>query len=189
MVVNKRKKNRKLRGSRTYGWGSPKKHRGKGSRGGVGKSGMGKRGQHKMSLLNALGIKNLGSHGFVRPRQETFEDKAINLKVIDMNVDKWIAKKMAVEEKGMISLDLEKLGFTKVLGAGTVSRKMIIKADKFSEGAKEKIEAAGGKVEGEIVKEEKTEAVESPKSGKKEAGKKAPAKESQKPAKAPKKKE
>ncbi|VVB59401.1 50S ribosomal protein L15 [uncultured archaeon] len=178
MVVNKRKKNRKMRGSRTYGWGSPKKHRGKGSRGGVGKSGMGKRGQHKMSLLNALGIKNLGSHGFIRPRQETFEDKAINLKVIDMNTDKWLAKKIAVEEKGMISIDMEKLGFSKVLGAGTISRKMIIKADKFSEGAKEKIEAAGGKVEGEIIKEEKTEA---PKSEKKET--KAPAKVAQKPAK------
>ena len=108
MVVNKPKKNRAMRGSRTYGWGSPKKHRGKGSRGGVGKSGMGKRGQHKMSLLNSLGIKNLGSHGFVRPRQEAFTERAINLFSIEANAEKWLGKKIAVEEKGIIIVDLEK---------------------------------------------------------------------------------
>lgn len=170
MVTNKRKKNRKLRGSRTYGWGSPKKHRGKGSRGGVGKSGMGKRGQHKMSLLNSLGIKNLGSHGFVRPRQEAFVERAINLVSIETNAEKWLGKKIAVEEKGMIIVDLEKMGFDKVLGSGNLTRKMTIKAPKFSAGAKKKIEAVGGKIEGEIV-EEKAE--EQPKAGTKSEAKSA----------------
>ncbi len=176
MTVNKTKKNRAMRGSRTHGWGSPKKHRGKGSRGGVGKSGMGKRGQHKMSLLNSLGIKNLGSHGFVRPSAVVSVVKAINLNAIDTNITKWLTKKIAVEEKGVISLDMSKLGFNKVLGTGRLSRKMIIKADKFSEGAKEKIEAAGGKAEGEIVSEapqaqkpeEKTEAKAKPAAASKE---------------------
>jgi large subunit ribosomal protein L15 len=184
MVVNKRKKNRKLRGSRTYGWGSPKKHRGKGSRGGVGKSGMGKRGQHKMSLLNSLGIKNLGSHGFVRPRQEAFIERAINLVAIEANVEKWLGKKIAVEEKGIIIVDVEKIGFDKVLGSGNISRKMVIKAPKFSAGAKKKIEAAGGKVEGEIIKEEKG----APKAEKAElkAEKKAPKEKAPKTKKAEK---
>jgi len=179
-----------MRGSRTYGWGSPKKHRGKGSRGGVGKSGMGKRGQHKMSLLNSLGIKNLGSHGFVRPRQETFVERAINLRMIDANADKWIAKKIAVEEKGMILVDVEKMGFDKVLGAGNLSRKMVITAPKFSAGAKEKIEAAGGKIEGEVAgeKEEKAEGApkeeKSPKTESKAADKKAQKEKVQKPKKA-----
>lgn len=166
MVTNKTKKNRAMRGSRTHGWGSPKKHRGKGSRGGVGKSGMGKRGQHKMSLLNSLGIKNLGSHGFIRPSAVVTKVKAINLNAIDANINKWLTKKIAVEEKGVVSVDLSKIGFNKVLGTGRLSRKMIIKADKFSEGAKKKIEAAGGKADGEVVAEkidapnteEKTEA-------------------------------
>ncbi len=162
MSAQRHKKNRAMRGSRTYGWGSPKKHRGKGSRGGVGKSGMGKRGQHKMSLLNSLGIKNLGSHGFVRPRQEAFCGRAINLCAIEANIDKWLGKKIAAEEKGAVSLDVAKLGFNKVLGSGTVSRKMIIRAEKFSAGAKEKIEAAGGKIEGELVEMEKEE-IEKPK--------------------------
>lgn len=190
MVVNKRKKNRTMRGSRTYGWGSPKKHRGKGSRGGVGKSGMGKRGQHKMSLLNSLGIKNLGSHGFVRPRHETFVEYAINLRMIDANADKWIAKKIAVEEKGMIIVNVEKIGFDKVLGAGNLSRKMIITAPKFSAGAKKKIEAAGGKAEGEIIKEEKEAKKDSPKEAPKakakDTGKKAPKEKTVKPKKADK---
>ncbi len=184
MVVNKRKKNRAMRGSRTYGWGSPKKHRGKGSRGGVGKSGMGKRGQHKMSLLNSLGIKNLGSHGFVRPRQKSFAERTINLCMIEANAGKWIAKKIAAEEKGIILVDVGKMGFDKVLGSGTLSRKMVITAPKFSAGAKKKINAAGGKAEGEIIKEEKESKElspkEAPKAGAKNAVKKASLKEEQK---------
>ncbi|MBU4246407.1 MAG: uL15 family ribosomal protein [Nanoarchaeota archaeon] len=192
MVVNKHKKNRRLRGSRTYGWGSPKKHRGKGSRGGVGNAGMGKRGQHKMSLLNSLGIKNLGSHGFVRPRQKLFVKCAINLVSIEANVEKWLAKKIAIEEKGIIIVDLEKAGFDKVLGSGNISRKMIINAPKFSAGAKKKIEAAGGKAEGEIIKEEKEAKKDSPKEAHKakvkakDTGKKAPKEKAVKPKKADK---
>ena len=38
MVVRREKRVRKLRGSKTHGWGSKKKHRGGGSRGGRGMS-------------------------------------------------------------------------------------------------------------------------------------------------------
>ena len=190
MVVNKRKKNRAMRGSRTYGWGSPKKHRGKGSRGGVGNSGMGKRGQHKMSLLNSLGIKNLGSHGFVRPRHETFFEHTINLCLIEANAEKWVAKKIATEEKGMILVDIGKMGFDKVLGSGNLSRKMVITAPKFSAGAKKKIEAAGGKVEGEVIEEEKepkeSGSKDAPKTEAKAAKKTAPKEKAAKPKKAEK---
>jgi len=36
-------------------------------------------------------------------------------------------------------------GLLKILGGGTITKALIIKADKFSKSAKEKIEAAGGK--------------------------------------------
>ncbi len=149
MVINRRKKVRKLRGSRTHGWGHPKKHRGKGSRGGVGKSGMGKRGQHKMSLLNSLGIKNIGAYGFKRPPAVVKPVKALNLRYIESNIDKWLKKGIVAEEKNVILLDAAKLGATKVLGAG-----MIIKADRISASAKEKIEKAGGKAEAMVVEAE-----------------------------------
>lgn len=169
MVVNRRKKVRKLRGSRTHGWGHPKKHRGKGSRGGVGKSGMGKRGQHKMSLLNSLGIKNIGAYGFKRPPAVLRPSKALNLRYIESKIDKWLKKGIATEEKNIITLDVSKLGATKVLGAGRISRKMIIKAGRISASAKEKIENAGGKAEAMVVEAE--EAVE-PKAQEVKEGKK-----------------
>lgn len=187
MVVNKRKKNRKLRGSRTYGWGSPKKHRGKGSRGGVGKAGMGKRGQHKMSLLNALGIKNLGSKGFKRPVSMLSDIKAINVGDIDRNIEALAASQAASKKGDTYYIDVSKLGASKVLGSGKVSNKLSIKADLFSISAKEKIEAAGGAADGAVASQEhekqkqseKPEAKAkpaSPAAASKNAGAKAPAK-------------
>ena len=158
MSAERRKKVRKLRGSRTHGWGHPKKHRGKGSRGGVGNSGKGKRGQHKMSLLNSLGIKNIGAHGFKRPQEVIVAVTAINLRDVEARLDKWVKKGLATEEKGIIIVDMDKVGVTKVLGAGRVSRKIHVKADRISASAKEKIEKAGGKAEAMIVEvEEETE--------------------------------
>ena len=52
MTVNRRKKVVKQRGSHTHGWGSKKKHRGAGNRGGRGMAGSGKRAdQRKPSIL------------------------------------------------------------------------------------------------------------------------------------------
>jgi len=51
MPVNKRKKNSRLKGSHTYGWGSKKKHRKAGNRGGHGMSGTGKRSDHKKTMI------------------------------------------------------------------------------------------------------------------------------------------
>jgi large subunit ribosomal protein L15 len=53
MTTHRRKKNVKQRGSKTHGWGSMKKHRGAGNRGGRGKAGTGKRGdQKKPTIIN-----------------------------------------------------------------------------------------------------------------------------------------
>lgn len=183
MSAERRKKVRRLRGSRTHGWGHPKKHRGKGSRGGVGKSGMGKRGQHKMSLLNSLGIKNIGAHGFKRPQEVIATVVAINLRDVEARIDKWVKKGLASEEKGIIIVDMDKIGVTKVLGAGRVGRKIHIKADRISASAKEKIEKAGGRAEAMIVEvEEEAEpkAQEKKNDAPKPAAKSAP--KSEKPA-------
>ena len=47
MVIFKRKKNTRQRGSHTHGWGAKKKHRGKGNKGGSGNAGSGKRSDSK----------------------------------------------------------------------------------------------------------------------------------------------
>ena len=42
MVVHKRKKNTRIRGARTCGWGFRQKHKGHGNKGGVGLAGSGR---------------------------------------------------------------------------------------------------------------------------------------------------
>ena len=61
---------------------------------------------------------------------ETFEDGA----VVDLG---------AVIARGLVSLNT---GFLKVLGNGALSRKLTVRAQKFSKSAAEKIRAAGGTV-------------------------------------------
>ena len=50
----------------------------------------------------------------------------------------------ALVEKGLVS---KGRGPVKVLGEGAIDKKVVVRADMFSKKAREKIEAAGGKVE------------------------------------------
>jgi len=127
----KRKKKIKMRGKRTHGWGSPKKHRGGGSKGGRGNAGVKKQG-----LLRQISKDRfIGKHGFKSLSQRRIETKvnAINLR----DLVKLIGKEKEIE--------LKKYGYNKVLGTGELKTALNIKADYFSKKAKEKIEKAGGK--------------------------------------------
>ena len=132
MSVRKVKKNRKMRGTRTCGHGSHKKNRGAGSRGGRGRSGMTK---HKKSWAIRYEPDYFGKKGFTIPTRAQKEVKAITLRDIDI-----IAKKMNKTE-----IDLSELGYDKVLSTGYLTQPLTIKARKFVERAKQKIESLGGK--------------------------------------------
>lgn len=144
MTVNTHKKARKLRGSRTHGWGSPKKHRGAGSRGGVGMAGSGKKGQQKLNRLKKLDYKKIGKTQFKRPLKTIINDKTINLSTICEKIEYFIKKGIATKKKDTYEIDLTKTDYTKVLGSGSINLKIHIKADKFSKKAIEKITANGG---------------------------------------------
>lgn len=131
MVVRRKKKSGKFRGSRTHGYGSHKKHRGAGSRGGRGKSGMHK---HKWSSTVKYEPGRFGKRGFKMPTGATKKAKAVNVGQLE---------KIAGGEK---SLNLADIGYDKVLGSGTINTAIEVAAASFSRGAVEKIEAAGGKV-------------------------------------------
>lgn len=141
MVVRKAKRNRHQRGRTTGGWGFGKRHRGKGSRGGHGHSGAGKRGAHKVSFYTAHGGKiNLGKRGIqFKPRVYAIPVKVISLEGLDRNAKAW-----GTTSGGIIEVDLTKLGFTKVLSDGKLNHKLKVICHQFSEGAKKKIEGAGG---------------------------------------------
>jgi large subunit ribosomal protein L15 len=139
MVVRKEKKHRKFRGRRTY-HGQHRKWRGGGSRGGRGKAGMHK---HKWSYTVKYEPEHFGKHGFEKPKKEI---KTINLSELDELIDK-IDKSLISEEDGKIKINLEKIGYDKLLGSGKIKKPIIIQAKYFSKIAEEKVKEVGGRIE------------------------------------------
>jgi len=151
MVIYKTRKNRKMRGSKTHGWGSMKKHRGAGSRGGRGMAGTGKRGDAKKPSI-WKDKKYFGKHGFKRPKKITVKIKAINLKTIEQNLESLLSKKLIEKKNDSYVIDLKKLSFNKLLSTGKITKKFNIKCEYASKKAIEKIKKAGGNI---TLKEEK----------------------------------
>lgn len=122
----------KQRGKRTHGWGSQKKHRGGGSRGGKGRGGISK---HKRLMLRKKG-EELGKRGFKSLQQRGIRksQKAISLRDVE---------KLAGGKKAVNLLDH---GYERVLGTGEIKNPLEVKAKHFSAKARDKITNAGGKV-------------------------------------------
>ena len=59
-------------------------------------------------------------------------------------MDAVFAKHGKADESGRVVLDLTSLGYDKLLGGGSISGAYMVKVAKISEGARSKIEAAGG---------------------------------------------
>src|SRR3989338_5343867 len=105
MAVNKRKKNVKMRGTRTHGWGI-KKHRGAGNKGGTGNAGRGKRAkQKKISILKEFGNEYFGKHGFKLHGRKKMNSINVN------DLSKFNKKE----------IDLNKEGYGKLIGSGKVN--------------------------------------------------------------------
>ncbi|MBU0460175.1 MAG: uL15 family ribosomal protein [Nanoarchaeota archaeon] len=128
MVVHKQKKVTKYRGHTTHGGGHRKKRRGAGSRGGRGRAGTGKRASQKKAGLPP----QLGSKGFHSHRRSG------RLKTIN------VADLAKLADNGVV--DLKKLGYDKLLGAGKISVKLTVQVVNYSARAEEKIKAAGGEI-------------------------------------------
>jgi large subunit ribosomal protein L15 len=142
MTVNKRKKSSRLRASQTHGWGAKKKHRGAGNRGGRGMAGSGKRAdQKKPSILKEYGNTYFGKLGFTRPQKIVHKDKTINLYFLEEN-----AEKIGKKEADFYVIDLGKLGYTKLLGTGEITKKFRVICKKVSKKAEEKIKKHHGEI-------------------------------------------
>ena len=164
MTTYKTRKNRKMRGSHTHGWGAKKKHRGAGSRGGRGMAGTGKRGDAKKPCI-WKNTKYFGKYGFTRPKKIIVKIKAINLKTIEQRLESLLSKKLIEKKNDSYVIDLKKLGFNKVLSTGKITKKFIIKCDYASKKAIDKIKKSGGSIilEQKKVKEVKEKPKEKPK--------------------------
>jgi len=144
-MIRRKSKSTKKRGSRTCGWGTGKKHRGKGSRGGCGHGGIGKRGGQKVTFYKAQGIVTVGKVGFKNKRERPAVN-AISIKNLEQHLDAWVAKKLADKKGEVYHVDLSKVGYDKIISGGQVTKKMEITCGAIAASAKESIESAGGKV-------------------------------------------
>jgi len=132
--TKKRKKSRRLRGSKSQARGFKKKARGSGHRGGVGMSGTGKRGDQKKTLiLNLYGNDYFGKDRALRRGNKPVKLKVINLQQINDNLHSLIDKK---------ANEVNLSGY-KILGEGELKHKLTIKADAASASAQEKIKKSG----------------------------------------------
>ncbi len=142
MVVRISKKSRKKLGYRTHGYGSGKKHRGSGSRGGVGLAGLHK---HKIMRMIKYMPDHFGKKGFKRPQKVIKEVRVINIKQLDSMIDKLLEEKKIQKEKDTYIVKLDELGYDKLLGTGKLNHQLIIEAKAFSKSAIKKLEEKKGK--------------------------------------------
>jgi large subunit ribosomal protein L15 len=133
------RKIRKMRGSRTHGYGRIGQHRDAGSRG------CRKVGRHKhlWSLVSNQSEPYFGKHGFHSPQSIHKKEIVINLSRLD-----------EIVPAGKATIDLTQIGCTKLLGTGKITRALTVTVPACSKTAKAKIEKAGGHVNTETEEAE-----------------------------------
>jgi large subunit ribosomal protein L15 len=151
-LAHRDRKTQSRRGSVTYGYGSRKKHRGKGSRGGVGMAGSKK---HKWSRVSKTMPDYFKHKGFTTAKSVSRKIKALNIGRLQERLDDFVAEGVASKQGKSFNVDLTKTEYSKLIGAGRVSVKLNVKVDSCSRKAREKVEAAGGRVETPTPVEEK----------------------------------
>jgi large subunit ribosomal protein L15 len=136
-MPHKLRKIRKFRGTRTQGYGRIGQHRDSGSKGNR------KVGRHKhlWSKIVTSEPNYFGKHGFHSPQAIHKIEKTINLRKIDQ---------MAVSSE----INLTELGYTKLLGAGKLTKALTIQVKEASKSAQQKVQNVGGKLILTIAEEE-----------------------------------
>lgn len=132
------RKTRKYRGSRHCGWGQIAQHRASGHKGGLGQSGL-----HKHHFIRMLMTdpKHFG-HDSTHPPHPNLVRKWASVRDLDD-----IFAKFGKQEGGKKLIDLTELGYDKLLGGGQTKNAYVVKVEKFSASAEEKIKQSGGEVQ------------------------------------------
>jgi large subunit ribosomal protein L15 len=129
------RKVRRLRGSRTHGYGQVGQHRHSGKQGGHGQAGLHK---HKWSWL----ILHDPDHF----RRDPFRPPGYHKVSKWANVGDLASLADGQGKSGPVSIDLESRGIEKLLGGGDVTQAFHVKVSSYTERAKQKLEEAGGKI-------------------------------------------
>lgn len=131
------RKTRKLRGSRTHGWGQIGQHRASGHKGGLGNAGMHK---HLFSTLLKDDPDHFG-HDSTHPPHPLVTKKWASVRDLDD-----IFAKHGKQDGGKKVIDLDGLGYDKLLGGGQTKNAYSVKVGRYTASAEEKIKKAGGEV-------------------------------------------
>lgn len=136
-MATRNRKTRKLRGSRTHGWGQVAQHRASGHKGGLGKSGMLK---HHFSTMLKEFPDHFG-HDSTHPPHPNIIKKWTSVRELDD-----LFANSGKDEQGKKIIDLVGLGYDKLLGGGQVKNAYTVKIKQFTKSAQEKVKQAGGEV-------------------------------------------
>ena len=147
-MPQKLRKTRKMRGSRTHGYGQIGQHRKGGGKGGR------KASRHRCARAHKDGwtyiIKHepnyYGTRGFTSPQSLHRKIRIINVGQLEELAEMLITEQQLEKRKKIAILDLNKLGYDKLLGMGNLTKPFTIKIASHSENAAKKIEKAGGKI-------------------------------------------
>ena len=91
--------------------------------------------------------KYFGKKGFTPPKSLKGEINEINVGQLDELADNLsMEKQLQQKKRGKAFLDLEKLGYHKLLGAGKITQAVTVKVPSYSEGAARKVKEAGGQI-------------------------------------------
>ena len=131
-MPHKERKTRKMRGSRTHGYGRIGQHRDAGSKG------QRKVGRHKhlWSYVVTHEPDYFGKKGFTSPQSLKRKENTINIKQLN---------ELTIE-KDTAQVNLKSLGYTKLLGTGKITKPLTVTVPACSKTAAEKIKKAGGKI-------------------------------------------
>jgi large subunit ribosomal protein L15 len=141
-MTRKLKKTSKLRGSRTFGYGRQGQHRK------TSQKGERKAGRHKGGWTYVLRYEPdyWGKKGFRSVQSLHRKVNVINVRNLGSLVEQLEAQNQLERKDSKILLDLDKLGFTKLLGGGHVTESVLVKVSSHSSSAAKKIEEAGGQI-------------------------------------------
>jgi len=141
-LPHKLRKTRKKRGSRTVGYGRVGQHRKTSSKG------MRKPGRHKHGWTYVIKYEPnyFGKRGFTSPRSLRRKENVINVGELEEVAEKLASAGMLIEKNGKPFIDLEKLGYTKLLGEGEITKPLVVRISSYSKTADEKLQSVGGQI-------------------------------------------
>lgn len=143
-LPHKLRKSRKQRGSRYCGWGQVGQHRKGGMRGGKGRAGGRK---HYWIRTVKYEPDRFRKVGFKPPSALEPKPETVNVGELgDIALKTFGVEK--VRDGGDLTLDLDELGYGKLLGRGEVSMPLTLRVSEYTSKALKKVETAGGQIVG-----------------------------------------